>query len=411
MNIAIISPEFPPFSNWGGIATFNKNLALLLTQMGHEVFVFTLSTSALRTKSMSGFTIIPVELKTNNKFINFLYYRFPLGIIRYFVKIILPEIVFLIDWNIFCYLSFKSFQKKINFDVIHTPTYYSPALLICLFFKNIPCVQHLQGPQHLLNKYEIKSYSLKLKAHIENFYMNKLAYKIISCGKNLEHKTVQQFPSLKNKLFTFPNFIKSEDFSNNLPINVNNVVFMGRLDYRKGVEILLKAFIRVAKINRNLKLFLIGEMGSNFPYKKNYINFLELLERMNIPKKIKKRIFLLPRIDDRKTLIEVLKRLKGTAIFPSRYEPFGFVAIEAMAIGSVVGFTNNNEGIINDEKDGFYIKPTIKSIESFIKKVLLLSSSDIDSISGKAQKTVKNKYSFSALRKNYENFYDNNILN
>jgi glycosyltransferase involved in cell wall biosynthesis len=413
MNVAIISPEFPPYTNWGGLATFNNNLSLLLSRMKHQVYVITFDGVGNQRKVMkkNGINIVYIQFKSWNKFANFLYYKFPGGIFKIIINRFFPMLMFTIDWNTFSFLEFKKLHKEINFDVIHTPAYHAPSLFINYFFKNIPHYLHAQGPQELLNMYEVRSLDKFLKSRVENFFMNIFSDKVVACSINVQNKIITSFPELHEKMVHIPNFIDITLYKNNLSINKDNIVFFGRLDYRKGVDILLKSFIEIAKTSKNLKLYLIGQKGDDFSYEGKYINFDSLLTSFKVPRNIKERIFIFPRIDDHRALIELLKKIKGIAVFPSRYEPFGFVTVEAMALGYLVIVSNQGGGreIVNDGVNGLIITPNQRSLFSALNRASQLSMEEVIKISKNGYQTVNSRYSFRAVEKLIQNKLYKNI--
>lgn len=405
-NIAIISPEFPPLTNWGGIATFNSNLELLLSK-NQNVHVITYSdNNMLAADKQRRCTVHYVQFKTRFKFINFMYYKFPLGILRIFLELYFPKLLFTIDWNVFSFLFFIKLSKQIKFHRIHTPTYHCPALLISLIAKNTTIIQHLQGPQTLLNNYEPISSDNRIKSWLENIYLTKCSSKIVSCSKTLAKQIIQLFPSLKDRIIYIPNFIRFDRYKNTLPLNLNNIVFMGRKDYRKGVDILLDSFMKVAKINNQVRLYLVGKNGKGFSQNGKSIDFNNLLsEKMaNVDKQIRDRIYIFPRIDDRATLINLLQMIKGIAVVPSRYEPFGFVTIEFLAMGYITIASDNGGGseIIENGRNGFLAKTEVEAIVHLIKQVRSMPKKQLTGLQREAIKSVNLRYDISRVEQLYQ---------
>jgi len=411
MNVCIISPEFPPLTNWGGIATFNYQLAILLSKIKHKVHILTYDSKGNaswdETLIENRLYIHYVKFKTDSKLINFFYYRFPFGLIRKIIKKFYPLFIFTLDWNIFSFLAFQKLYEQVPFDVIHTPIYYSPAFLIALKYRRIPIINHAQGPQSFFNKYEPVSFDNKLKSLMEDKYMEKYSKYVISCSQDLEQKIIQKLPKLNKKIFYMPNWLTFSCYFNKEPINIDNIIYMGRLEYRKGVDLLLKAFVDIASQKKDVKLWLIGEPASNFPHNKSFIDIYTMVKKMSLSKSIVSRIFFLPRIDERRTLIEVLKKLKGIAVFPSRYEPFGFVTIEAMALGYIVIASKNGGGkeIISNQIDGFLIKPCVEDIKKTLNKVISMSNEEINCISFKAVNKIKDNFNEKIARLKLKQIY------
>ena len=58
MNICLISQEYPPETNWGGIATHTRILANWLTEMGHRVHVISAATTGIETEVNDGLVVV-----------------------------------------------------------------------------------------------------------------------------------------------------------------------------------------------------------------------------------------------------------------------------------------------------------------------------------------------------------------
>lgn len=409
MNVAIISPEFPPETNWGGVATFNYNLAQIIKRMGHQVYVLTAGPHWLQgtTQIIDGIHVNYIEYKFFNKLINQLYYRFPFNFVRLLGKKWLPLTAFSLKWNLYVWYAFRQLNKKHAIDLIHTPDYHFPAFFLSFFYPKISLVVNVQGSQRLLNQFEKRSIDRLLKGYFETFYVKKQAKTILACSQFIKKETLTYLPELKNKIISIPNFLNNKLYINNNKCNVENIVFWGRLEYRKGVDILISAFSNVAKNNKNLKLFLIGEPGEHFPYKSSSISFKEYFNNSKLSESIKKRIFIYSRIDNSKALIEFLKSLKGIAIFPSRYEPFGYVTIEAMALGyiTITGSNGGGQEIIQDGYNGFLALSNKTSLLKTLKRIYKMPNNHITTISNNAVATVATKFSLNKMTILYKKIY------
>jgi glycosyltransferase involved in cell wall biosynthesis len=404
-NILIVSPEFPPLTNWGGIATFSENLARVLAELNRDVYVLTYDRLAkeLRYVDKPRYTVIYIPLKTKYKLINFFYYRFPLGPVRNIVKLISPEFCFIIDWNVFSLLAFIILNRKLKFTEIHSHSYQLTSLLINLFFRGIPCFCYAGGPQFILSMYESPSFGKKIIGGLESYYMSVFPKKIIACSKSIKNKITKYNPSLKPKTVSIPNFIEVKKYMNNKKINRNKIVYWSRLDYRKGVDLLIKAFVNIARKNSNITLTLVGDKYGDFIVRGKRVNFDLFYNSLIINKDIKERILIIPNISYRSKLIHFLENQKGIAVFPSRYEPFGIVNIEAMALGFLVVSSNSGGGkeIIDNLKTGFLVKPNIFSLTKAINTALNLNNKKISKITRSAQKEVRTKFDIS----NFNNIY------
>jgi len=183
----------------------------------------------------------------------------------------------------------------------------------------------------------------------------------------------------------------------NLKKKYNNfVLFVGRLNYYKGVRYLVDAMKRV-----ETNLVIIGDG----PQK----NFLE--------KKIKKlgieeKVFFLPFME-RKELINFYKSCK-VFVLPSIFksEAFGLVLIEAMAAGKPVISTELGTGtsfVNQDGVTGFVVSPKDnKSLVSALKKII--ENKNLTQEFGQnAQKRVRKEFSLEKMLKRTEKIYQESL--
>ncbi len=94
------------------------------------------------------------------------------------------------------------------------------------------------------------------------------------------------------------------------------IFFVGRMVPEKGVQVLIQAMPEILAAYKNAKLVVVG--GGN----KNHL--IELAEQLQLGDKV----FFTGYVDD-DTLLK-LYNVIDVAVFPSLYEPFGIVALEAM---------------------------------------------------------------------------------
>ncbi len=89
-------------------------------------------------------------------------------------------------------------------------------------------------------------------------------------------------------------------------------------------------------------------------------------------------------------------------VLPSKNETFGMVYMEALAHGNIVLCTQNSgvDGIIQNDKNGFLIKPNKKGVYDALKKILSFNSREFSEISKNAIATAK-MFSYENSIKNY----------
>lgn len=411
MKIAIISPEFPPKTSWGGVATFNNNLAKLLVAQGNQVIIFT----SLDVKNGEDVIVKDKDTTTicirNNfgaKAINFLYYIFPFGPIRKILYRHFPKILTAFEWNFFSLLSFHSFTKTNDIDAIHTPVFGAPALFISLAYRNIPLIAHWQGSEEFKTALKIHWLDNAIIESVHNMYMRFCAIIIVACSAQIYKHLSQKLNIKKFKIWYIPNFINTNDFKNiKTRLNRLSLLFVGRLEYRKGTDLVAKAFVRLAKNINNLQLTFVGEDKQEWDVNGRTVSFQTWFSHIRMPRRVRKRVIFISRIDDPQKMISLLKQKRGIAVLPSRYEPFGFTYIETMMAGYIVLASSIGGGkeIIRDGRNGFLIKPSINEIVKTLRRAISLNAAGALSITQNARRTVKTFFSNEAVNNAYRGLY------
>ncbi|MQL52325.1 DUF1957 domain-containing protein [Desulfofundulus thermobenzoicus] len=125
-----------------------------------------------------------------------------------------------------------------------------------------------------------------------------------------------------------------------------NIVFLGRLVPEKGVQVLLEAMPTVLGEVKDARLLVAGRG----PYE-------EYLKSRAAELEISSSVEFVGFVDDvgRNRLLEKAR----VAVFPSLYEPFGIVALEAMAarVPVVVADTGGLQEIVEHGVDGYKVPP------------------------------------------------------
>jgi hypothetical protein len=104
----------------------------------------------------------------------------------------------------------------------------------------------------------------------------------------------------------------------------NSILFIGRHEERKGFDLLLLAWEKISRTNENLNLIIIGAEKEG--------PFAGIFNSLS--KNVRSTIEFTGKIDE----VQKFKLLSESlaVIYPSRYESFGLVAIEAMAFGTPI---------------------------------------------------------------------------
>ena len=140
-----------------------------------------------------------------------------------------------------------------------------------------------------------------------------------------------------------------------LPEESKILLFVGSVIQRKGVDVLIDAFIRAVREEKDLYLILVGASNKeeNPSLDEQFIHLLhDVLDKKGLASKVK----FIGLIQDRDQLAEIY-RAADIFIFPSRNEGLPNVVLEAMACGLpvVVSRLPVLEQVITNGKNGLFV--------------------------------------------------------
>jgi len=198
-----------------------------------------------------------------------------------------------------------------------------------------------------------------------------------------------------------PNFLNTEYKSLPFPSTAPTLCFVGRLVLEKGVAVLLHAMRHVANELPEARLLIVGDG----PEKQR----LQLLSKqLNLDNVVEFLGYVSP-----ERLDEVWLR-SHVQVVPSVWaEPFGLVAVEAMAVGRPVVATHGGglEEIVVDGESGFLVSPG-NVTELFSKLLTLLKDIELTKRMGHrgseiARKTFNNESILNELLETYGSLCNN----
>jgi glycosyltransferase involved in cell wall biosynthesis len=148
---------------------------------------------------------------------------------------------------------------------------------------------------------------------------------VTACSRYLLNRAIELEPLIASKGTVVYNGIDPARFDDRTPHHRLRpyILAFGRLTYKKGFDLLLEAFARLAGRFPNLDLLLVGEGDERTTLE-------EQVQRLGIATRVE--------FHNRATQDGVVKLLNGCRLLvvPSREEPFGIVALEGLAAGKPV---------------------------------------------------------------------------
>jgi len=161
------------------------------------------------------------------------------------------------------------------------------------------------------------------------------AQRVITCSVAMQHEVRDFYDVLSERISVIPNGIDGSrlrrlsgedlsEFRRRYARPEELIVFnVGRMVYEKGADLLVESAPQVLSQAPDAK-FVIGGRGPLFPSLSQRINDLSLHDKVMLTG------FL---TDEERDQLYVVA---DVCVFPSRYEPFGIVALESMAAGTPV---------------------------------------------------------------------------
>ena len=338
MKIALVSPY--DFAHPGGVSHHISSLERYLTRMGHEVKVIAPASEAVTT---FGDRFIPIgkprPIPSSG------------SVIRVSISLRLGSTI-------------KEVLARENFDIIHLHEPFMPMLCSAVLrfsnTVNVGTFHACQGrPGYYWGK-PITTWMIRRRLHklhgriaVSEPAMNYVKknvpgedYEIIPNGIDLEHFTADVSP--------FEEFCDGKQ----------NILFVGRLEFRKGLNYLLKAYLQIKREVPNSRLIIVGP-GTRL--RKRYEKWV----RRN---RLEDVVFV-----GYATYKDLPRYYKTADIFcapATSRESFGIVLLEAMAVGKPVVATNIDgyARVVTDGEDGLLVPP--KNNKELARALLSLMSDE-----------------------------------
>jgi glycogen(starch) synthase len=233
------------------------------------------------------------------------------------------------------------------------------------------------------------------------------AWKVICCSDYMISHVKWAFGLPNDKLVMVPNGVNTTQYDSTnskfdqaafrakfaLP-EEKIVLYVGRLVYEKGIHILINAVPKIlSKVNA--KFIIVGS-----GYMKEQL--LNIVRSMNLEHKVLFEGFI-----DEETLVK-LQKTADVSVVPSLFEPFGIVALEAMAAKSpvVVSDTGGLSEIVEHDVSGVKVYPNNpESLAWGITKVLL-DSAYAKYLGENAYRKVQEKYDWEKIAQQTKRIYE-----
>lgn len=353
MKLLFITHSYYPAFKHGGPVVSVHSINKKLVEMGVEVTVLTTNAGLEKDKSIQVNDWIlqdGVRVKYFNYYGNRLY-------------------------NISPALAFETAKIIKEYDIVHsTPVWNFPNLIagyLCILFNK----PYVISPRGTLYKETIDLKSTFLKKIYYCLFVKYLLNKasLIHFTTNDEKEKVIEYLGLNNNAVVIPNGLDMDDFSilpnkglfrKRYNINENDliVLFLGRINIKKGLDLLIKAFMKLTKEIKDIKLIIAGFDNEGYSEKlKQLITGLHIQEHV---------IFTGPLLNEfkKEAFIDA-----DVFVLPSHSENFGMAVVEAMASGCPVVLSNKVgiHNVISENNIGVVTEASINSLVLGLRKIIL----------------------------------------
>ena len=231
------------------------------------------------------------------------------------------------------------------------------------------------------------------------------AWKVICCSDYMIQHVKWVFGLPTDKLVMVPNGVNTDvydDVKNNLKDFRKNfalpeekiILYVGRLVYEKGIHVLINAAPKILD-KVDAKFIIVGS-----GYMKEQL--LNIVRSMGLEHKVLFEGFL-----DEHTLLK-LQKCADVSVVPSLFEPFGIVALEAMAAKSaiVVSDTGGLSEIVEHDVTGVKVYPNNPDSLAWGITKILLDENYRNRIRENAYKKVQEKYDWEKIATQTKRIYE-----
>ncbi|MEQ5843327.1 glycosyltransferase [Paraburkholderia acidicola] len=383
LHICIITKEFPPFVPGGGIGTLYYHLASELLLMGHHITV-----------------VVPGDFKSTYRQGRFSIHYEPVHTVCS-DSISATGFTTNANWSISALHAISEIHAENPIDVVDSALWDSEALALSLIPRRQrpPLVLRLVTPFPVaaringwsMSEGQIRLFEASERTLIQNadavVPISESIARTIEIEHNLQRDTrwtksycgIAYWPSFD----VWSEYSELQSINNqplNFPKNAKLILFVGRLERRKGCDILLAAAVEFLTADPLAHLVLAGKDGENW----------SMSSKAKFESGIAARVHFVGEVDD--ATRDKLLHAAYCVVFPSRYESFGLVPLEAFVHGAPVIATNAGAipEVVADNECGLLFEAENSSSLAKCVTRLLLEPNLRERLSAGARKQIRN---------------------
>lgn len=313
MRIGLISWEYPPDTALGGIATYVHELAHGLSALGHQVVV--LARALERDEVQTDGPVLVYRIRPWGDpsawpllwRLNRVWQGHRLAVLRRLLMIV----------------------RRHRLQVLEVPEIRAEALAYSLLPLHLPLVVKLHTPTRLLDELAGRRPDLprRLEYRCESWQLRR-ATLVTSCSAALIERCRGWLPD-PEQIEVVPNPIRLPAAPVEEPQPAPQIVFVGRLEWRKGAQLLAEVVPRVLAVHPQARFRLLGP-DSAFEGGPSLAAHI----RQRLPASARAAVDFAGAQPREAVLANLAQRPIG--LFPSLWENFPYACLEAMASGCAV---------------------------------------------------------------------------
>jgi glycosyltransferase involved in cell wall biosynthesis len=347
--VCLISEEYPPETGWGGIGTYAYNLARGLADLGHRIQVISRGWGEETVQYDGRVRVHRVAVPEPS-------WRWG----AHFVNLRFFETRGMLLWSRRVAGLIDRLHSIEPFDVVESPEYHAQGLFAALGRRRPPVVVKLHTPAFLcrqINRVGVggSAWDTAISERLE-YWLARRARLVTSPSRRLATDVAAHWRLRPSTVRVIPNPIDEQMFCPDGPIaDTRTIVYVGRIERRKGVETLIDALPAILRSVPNARLRLVGKDHPSGPGGSSLSEHLrKRLRDAGVPAGAVE--FAGP-ID--RTELPTTYRGAAVCVVPSLYENFPYTCLEAMACGSAVvaSAVGGIPEIVTDFSDGLLVPP------------------------------------------------------
>lgn len=347
LHICIVSKEFPPFTGSGGVGTLYYHLASELLLMGHEVSV-----------------VLPGGEEKIHRQGRFTIYFTPQR--SFSLPVHADGFAGNMDWSLSALAKLSAIHRDRPIDVVDSALWDAETLAYSLLSNRPPLLVRLVTPYTVtadINGWKPSPTQIEYFVEGERTLINEAdavvpISRMIASTVSKTHDVPQddRWSIGHCGIAPWPTFDVNagyDDFPELGSLNSDEmkaaklVVFIGRLERRKGIDLILAAAAKILQSSPDAVLVIGGRDPDDWASK----------FRQELPRELHSRIVFLGEVPD--ATREKLLAHAHCVLFPSRYESFGLVPLEAFVHGAPVVATRAGAipEVVQDGVSGCLVEP------------------------------------------------------